>query len=99
MGMSAILIKPIITEKATGGNEKGRFGFYVNRNANKIQIKTAVEKTYNVSVKNVNTILIGGGKEKTRYTNKGVATVNVPIQKKAFVTLAEGDTIDLYANL
>lgn len=97
--MGSVLIKPIITEKATNGNEKGRFGFYVDRNANKIQIKTAVEKTYNVSVKAVNTIVIGGGKEKTRYTNKGVAKVNIPVQKKAFVTLAEGDTIDLYANL
>ena len=97
--MSSILIKPIITEKATNGNDNGRFGFYVDRNANKIQIKTAVEKTYNVSVKTVNTMLLGGGKEKTKYTNKGVAKVNVPITKKAFVTLAEGDTIDLYANL
>ena len=95
-----IIVKPIITEKVTGISEKlNRYGFVVHEDANKIQIKTAVEKTYNVSVKNVNTIVIGGGKEKTRFTNKGVATVNVPIQKKAFVTLAEGDTIDLYANL
>ncbi len=97
--MGSILIKPIITEKATNGNDKGRFGFYVSRKANKIQIKSAVEKTYNVSVKSVSTMVLGGGKEKTRYTNKGVAKVNIPVNKKAFVTLAEGDTIDLYANL
>lgn len=97
--MGSVLIKPIITEKATNGNDKGRFVFFVNRDANKIQIKNEVEKTYNVSVKSVNTVVIGGGKEKTRYTNKGVAKVNIPVQKKAIVTLAEGDSIDLYANL
>jgi large subunit ribosomal protein L23 len=97
--MSSVIIKPIITEKATSGNEKGRFGFYVAKSANKIQIKSAIEKTYNVSVRNITTMVNGGGKEKTKYTNKGVAKVNIPITKKAFVTLAEGDTIDLYANL
>lgn len=97
--MSAIIIKPIITEKATNGNDKGRFGFYVARKANKIQIKTAIEKTYNVSVKQVNTIVSGGGKAKTKFTNKGVVQATNPVLKKAFVTLAEGDSIDLYANL
>lgn len=98
--MSAIIIKPIITEKVTAEAEKlGRYGFIVDRKANKIDIKKAVEKHYNVSVKKVNTVVMGGGKEKTRYTNSGVVKANHPVVKKAFVTLAEGDVIDLYGNI
>ncbi len=98
--MSTILIKPIITEKVTAQGEKyNRYGFVVNRRANKLEIKKAVEKHYNVSVKSVNTVTIGGGKAVTKYTNKGVVTAPKPVIKKAFVTLAEGDVIDLYGNI
>ncbi|HAA01690.1 MAG: 50S ribosomal protein L23 [Flavobacteriales bacterium] len=95
----SILIKPIITEKVTAQNEKGRYGFIVARGANKVEIKKAVEKHFNVTVKSVNTITLGGGKEKTKYTNKGVSKASQPVIKKAFVTLAEGDVIDLYGNI
>lgn len=98
--MSKILIKPMITEKATALTDKlGRYGFIVDRKANKIEIKNAVEKNYSVKVVGVNTITSGGGKEITKYTNKGVVTANKPIVKKAFVTLAQGDVIDLYGNI
>jgi large subunit ribosomal protein L23 len=98
--MSSIIIKPIITEKATAASEKmARYGFVVARKANKLEIKKAIEKHYNVSVKSVNTMLLGGGKEKMRNTIRGVAKSPVPIVKKAFVTLAEGDVIDLYSNI
>ena len=46
----AILIKPILTEKATSSNDKGKFSFIVDRKANKVQVKKAVEKTYDVNV-------------------------------------------------
>ena len=98
--MSSIIVKPIITEKATADSEKlGRYGFVVDRKANKLEIKKAIEKYYNVSVKSVNTIVLGGGKHKTKFTAKGVVKSPVPIVKKAFVTLAQGDVIDLYSNI
>lgn len=98
--MSAIIIKPIITEKVTAEGEKfGRYGFIVDRRANKVEIKKAVEKHYNVSVKQVNTIVVGGGKEKSKFTNSGTVKSNIPVIKKAFVTLAKGDVIDLYGNI
>ncbi|MBX7093264.1 MAG: 50S ribosomal protein L23 [Flavobacteriales bacterium] len=97
--MSTILIKPIITEKVTAESEKGRYGFIVARKANKIEIRKAVESHYNVKVKSVNTVVTGGGKEATKYTNKGVVKASRPVVKKAFVTLVEGDVIDLYGNI
>ena len=100
MKLSEVLIKPILTEKANGQQEKlRRYAFKVAKKANKLEIKKAIEKHYNVSVKSVNTMLLGGGKEKMRNTIRGVAKSPVPIVKKAFVTLAEGDVIDLYSNI
>jgi large subunit ribosomal protein L23 len=94
----SVLIKPIITEKVTAQAEKGRYGFVVARTATKLEIKQAVEKHYNVKVAAVNTIVSGGGKENTKYTNKGIVKAAQPVVKKAIVTLAKGDVIDLYAN-
>jgi large subunit ribosomal protein L23 len=93
-----VLIKPIITEKMTAQGEKlGRFGFYVAKEANKQQIKTAVEQTYGVKVASVNTQQYVG-KVKSRNTTKGVAIGRVNRGKKAFVTLKEGN-IDFYASI
>lgn len=98
--MQNIIIKPLITEKGTSQVEKlNRYGFIVDRFANKIEIKKAIEKHYGVRVNSVNTITTGGGKEIVKYTSKGVAKARKPIVKKAFVTLAEGDVIDLYSNI
>ena len=67
-----ILLKPIVTEKMTGQGEKfNRYGFLVDKRANKIQIKKAVEEMYNVYVDSVNTLRYGG-KIKSRYTKSGV---------------------------
>lgn len=94
-----ILIKPIVTEKMTGQAEGlNRYGFIVNRDANKLQIKKAVESLYNVSVQSVNT-LINGGKRKSRFTKAGVITGTTGRTKKAFVTVAKGETIDFYSNI
>ncbi len=94
-----ILIKPIITEKFTEqGEEFNRYGFLVHKNANKLQIKKAIEDLYDVSVISVNT-MIYGGKKQSRYTKSGVISGKKPTTKRAIVTVAEGDTIDFYSNI
>ena len=94
-----ILIKPIITEKATTDSEvNNRYAFVVNNNANKIEIKDAVEAAYGVSVTKVRTINVRP-ERKTRYTKTGVVTGKTSAVKKALVQVAEGETIDLYSNL
>ncbi len=99
MKLSEILIKPILTEKANQQQEKLRkYAFKVNRKANKLEIKKAVENFYGVSVVEVNTA-VAPGKNKTRYTKAGFIKGQKPAYKKAFVTVAEGETIDLYANI
>ena len=95
----SILIKPIITEKATKDSEVlNRYAFVVNSNANKIEIKDAVEATYGVSVEKVRT-MIYPVKRSTKYTKKGVVQSKVSGYKKAIVQVAEGENIDFYSAL
>ena len=95
----AIIIKPIVTEKMTAAGEKqNRYGFVVARNANKVEIKKAVEEMYNVQVTDVNT-LIRAPKVKQRWTKSGLLRGAQQAYKKAIVTLKEGETIDLYSNI
>ncbi len=94
----SILIKPIITEKATGDSERfNRYTFVVNKSANKIQIKDAVEAAYGVTVEKVRT-LNHPALRKTKYTKKGLVSGLTSGYKKAVVQLAEGE-IDFYNNL
>ena len=94
-----ILIKPILTEKMTAQGEKlNRYGFIVDPGANKIEIRTAVEQMYNVTVTEVNTLNYLG-KAKSRYTKSGLMVGRANHYKKAVVTLKEGDTIDFYSNI
>lgn len=94
-----ILIRPVITEKSTKSGEKaGKYVFKVDKEANKLQIKKAVEATYNVNVEGVNT-LVNVAKKKVRYTKKGTAAGAKPSFKKAIVTLKKGDTIDFYGSV
>ena len=94
-----ILIKPIVTEKMTNlGTDLNRYGFVVQKRANKIQIKQAVEKMYGVTVESVNTMRYGG-KAKSRFTKSGVITGKTKSFKKAIVTLSEGEMIDFYSNI
>ncbi len=94
-----ILIKPVITEKMTDEGEKhNRFGFIVDRRANKLEIKHAVEKMYDVSVDKVRT-LIYPGKAKSRNTKSGVVSGRTNSYKKAIIDLAEGEIIDFYSNI
>ena len=94
-----ILIKPIVTEKLTAQGEKlNRYGFVVDRNANKLQIKEAVESAYGVTVAEVNTVNYHG-KRKQRYTKAGLLRGRMNHFKKAYVTLQGEDKIDFYANI
>lgn len=94
-----VLIKPILTEKANAQQEKlKRYAFKVNRKANKLEIKKAIEDFYGVSVVYVNTLVVPG-KNKTKFTKAGFIKGVRPSYKKALVTLAEGEAIDLYANI
>ncbi len=95
----SVLKKPLITEKMTKTSEKlGQYGFIVDQNANKVQIKKAVEKMYNVTVDSVNTLIVAS-KRKTRYTKTGFVSGSTGTYKKAVVTLKKGDTIDFYSNI
>lgn len=97
--MKAIIKKPVITEKATGASEKfNRFSFVVDRAANKLEIKEAIEKLYNVTVTDVRTMNYGGGKSSVKYTNRGIVEQRSKQWKKAVVTVADGETIDLFSN-
>ena len=79
-------------------DEFNRYGFVVDRNANKIQIKEAVEGAYAVTVDCVRTMNYSG-KSKSRFTKAGVISGRTSHFKKAIVQLAEGDTIDFYSNI
>ena len=97
MKLSDVLIKPVLSEKANAQQEKlRRYAFRVAKKANKLEIKKAVESFYGVTVTDVNTAT-APGKNKSRFTKAGVIKGQKPSYKKAFVTLAEGDTIDLYS--
>ena len=94
-----ILIKPIITEKATLASERyNRYTFLVNTNANKIEIKKAVEAAYGVTVDKVRTLNYGP-ERKMRYTKTGIQKGKTNATKKAVVQVADGNAIDFYNNL
>ena len=97
MKLGEVLIKPIVTEKSNKlSDAKRTFAFRVNRKANKLEIKKAIEGFYGVNVIDVNTAVIPG-KNKTRFTKAGYIQGQKPAYKKALVTVAEGETIDLYS--
>ena len=94
-----IMIKPVVTEKATAISEKqNRYTFRVSPEANKAQIKNLVQSLYEIKVVDVNTMNYDG-KKKSRYTKAGLINGKVAAFKKALVTVAEGETIDFYSNI
>lgn len=95
----SIIIKPIITEKITKEGELfNRFGFVVDRNANKIQIKNAVESAYGVNVVAVKTMNYRADRS-VKYTKSGLISGKTAAYKKAVVQVQEGETIDFYNNI
>jgi large subunit ribosomal protein L23 len=99
MKSSDILIRPILTEKANAQQEKlRRYAFKVNKGANKLEIKKAVEEFYGITVVDVNTVIVPG-KARSRSTKAGLIVGRKPGYKKALITVAEGESIDLYSNI
>ncbi len=96
MKPSDILIKPVLSEKANKQAEKmNRYTFIVDRKANKLEIKKAVEQFYGVQVDEVNTSVVPS-KLKAKYTKAGFIVGRKPAKKKAVVTVAAGELIDIY---
>lgn len=94
-----ISITPVLTEKATKLSDKlSRYTFRVSPEANKYQIKSLVEFLYGVKVKNVNTAVVRG-KNKSRWTKSGLLKGKTNAWKKAYITLAPGESIDFYSNI
>ncbi|PJR04711.1 50S ribosomal protein L23 [Avrilella dinanensis] len=92
----SILIKPIITEKVTKDGELfNRFAFVVDKRANKVEIKKAVESAYDVTVLEVNTMIYRANRS-VKYTKSGMISGKTNAYKKAIVQLKEGETIDFY---
>jgi large subunit ribosomal protein L23 len=86
-----IVKRPIVTEKTTKLSEKNKYTFEVDKNANKIEIKHAVEELFNVKVVSVNVI-----NEIAKAKRVGTHSGFKPAVTKAIVTLAEGFKIDVY---
>lgn len=93
-----IIIKPIISEKSETLTAKGnQYTFVVDKMANKLEIKKAVETMFSTSVVAVNTVIVPA-RMKARNTRSGVIRGNISAYKKAYVTLAEGESLDIYNN-
>jgi large subunit ribosomal protein L23 len=99
MKLSEVLVKPIVTEKSNKLTDQRRtYAFRVDRKANKLEIKKAIENFYGVSVIDVNTVVVPS-KAKSKFTKGGFISGRKPGFKKAYVKIAEGENIDLYANI
>ncbi|MGY8979212.1 MAG: 50S ribosomal protein L23 [Flavobacteriales bacterium] len=95
----SIIKKPVITEKMTNDSEKfNRYAFVVDRKANKIEIKKAVEQQYDVVVESVRT-MVCIGKKRVRGSKSGMIVGKTATYKKAIVQLSSGDSIDFYSNI
>jgi large subunit ribosomal protein L23 len=92
-----ILVRPIITEKSDKTMKKGVYTFIVDRKANKLEIASAVNEMFQVTVDSVNTTVIAG-KAKSRSTKTSIVKGVKPAYKKAYITLQEGETIDLFGD-
>jgi len=95
----SIIKKPILTEKMMSETEQfNRYGFVVDRRANKIEIKKAIEDLFGVDVLAVRTMNYPP-ERKTRYTKSGVVSGKTNAYKKAIVQIGEGQSIDFYNNI
>ena len=99
METNNILKAPLVSEKMTVLSDKlNHYSFIVDRKANKLLIKKAVEEMYGVTVESVKTMTIPG-KSRTRYTSKGIFAGQTKAYKKAIVQLSKGDSIDFFSNI
>jgi large subunit ribosomal protein L23 len=91
----SVLVRPVVSEKTYGLMDEGTYVFVVDRSATKIDVRHAVEQAFGVKVTKVNTLNRKGKATRNRRTN---TTGSRPDTKRAFVTLAPGDSIDLFEN-
>ncbi|ACT95547.1 MULTISPECIES: 50S ribosomal protein L23 [Dyadobacter] len=91
----SVLKRPIITEKVTAQGGQGKYAFEVSLTANKVEIKKAVEKLFGVTVESVHTMR-SIGKSKSRTSGGKFVTGKTSTIKKAIITVAEGEAIDIY---
>ena len=89
-----VLLRPVVSEKSYGLLDEGKYTFIVQPEANKTQIRLAVEAVFGVKVTNVNTVNRPGKRRRTRY-----GWGKRPDTKRAIVTLAEGDRIDIFGQV
>ena len=86
-----VIIRPVVSEKSYGGLEQNTYTFLVDPRSNKTEIKEAIQKIWNVRVTSVNTLNRKGKVKRRRFTQG-----KRPDQKRAIVTLAEGDSIEIF---
>ena len=86
-----VIIRPVVSEKSYGGLEQNTYTFLVDPRSNKTEIKEAIQKIWNVRVNSVNTLNRKGKVKRRRFTQGKRAD-----QKRAIVTLAEGDSIEIF---
>lgn len=99
MRTDEVLIRPVVTEKANRLSERrNQYTFIVALEADRLQIRRAVEDFYDVHVERVNTMRYQG-KVRSRYTKRGLQVGRTNAYKKAVVTLREGEVIDFYSNI
>ena len=99
MNVYDVIRRPLITEKGHGKRESERtLTFEVHPDANKIEIKQAVEAMYNVTIEDVNTLIVAP-KQKSRSTKAGIIKGSTSAYKKAIVTVKQGEQIDFYSNI
>ncbi|MBI2861807.1 MAG: 50S ribosomal protein L23 [Chloroflexi bacterium] len=94
MNLEEVLLRPIVTEKSTRLTEAGWYTFEVRREANKIEIRKAVEKVFKVDVVKVNTMNISG-----KIRRRGQSQGRTRSWKKAMVALASGQRIELFGGV
>jgi large subunit ribosomal protein L23 len=92
--MFEIIRKPIITEKAMSLGHTRQYAFEVSPDSTKIDIKKAIEELYEVKVDSVRTLRVKG-KNKSRFTKKGLMKGRTKLRKKAYITLREGYSIEI----
>ena len=86
-----VVIRPVVSEKSYAGLDQNRYTFLVHPDANKTEIKEAIQKIWNVRVLSVNTMIRRGKQKRTRMVQG-----RRPDQKRAVVTLAAGDSIEIF---
>ncbi len=96
--MRQVLKRPVVSEKSTMMSERGQYVFEVSPDANKIEIRKAIESRYNVRVASVRTINVKP-KTKVQWTRRGFMMGKTNLRKKAIVSLAHGQTLDIYEEL